>query len=370
MIGRTIIPQRSSSLKTQINNAKNTSFSSKNQSQISLFKKESMTKNINPMTNLQQQRSYAKSKKGSAPVNLAKGVYYKKNKKTFIKPKSSLPDEATPECFEHNIPHDYVLTFDIHSVTERRTPPVPESDFTKYDNKTWKKNGRRQRTLELFEAVELYPDLFPERDLFLPEFFNSLNVNLRVSYGNDFYDNVLLGNFLEAPQTLNPPSVEFPIDEEPENSKYTMVMVTPDYPFRLDSDEAPMIHWMISNIPGNDIKKGDTLVDYMPPLPSEYAGTFRYVFLLYRQPESMELNTQVNSLNDRRNFSIHQLADQFHLGLPVGMSFFRTEYDFCVTEKYRELNVKEPYYIPPDIRARQEVQPDILKLRHFSEWNI
>lgn len=44
-----------------------------------------------------------------------------------------------------------------------------------------------------------------------------------------------------------------------------------------------MKHWLIGNIPGSDIKKGDVLADYRGSGPPEGSGLHRYVFLVFKQ---------------------------------------------------------------------------------------
>lgn len=45
----------------------------------------------------------------------------------------------------------------------------------------------------------------------------------------------------------------------------------------------PVLHWLVRNIPGNDIKKGEVIAEYRGSGPPEGTGLHRYIFLLYEQ---------------------------------------------------------------------------------------
>ncbi len=63
------------------------------------------------------------------------------------------------------------------------------------------------------------------------------------------------------------------------------------------------------NIPGNQVGKGDEICSYLPPLPTEYAGTFRYVFMLFKQSDK-KAPEQVISLLKSKGFEKAQPAEQ------------------------------------------------------------
>lgn len=43
-------------------------------------------------------------------------------------------------------------------------------------------------------------------------------------------------------------------------------------------------HWLVVNIPGNDIARGETLSEYVGSGPPKGTGLHRYVLLIYKQP--------------------------------------------------------------------------------------
>lgn len=49
-------------------------------------------------------------------------------------------------------------------------------------------------------------------------------------------------------------------------------------------------HWLVVNIPGNDIGKGETLSEYVGSGPPKGTGLHRYVMLVYKQPGKLVPN--------------------------------------------------------------------------------
>ncbi|KOB74117.1 Uncharacterized protein OBRU01_02550 [Operophtera brumata] len=52
-------------------------------------------------------------------------------------------------------------------------------------------------------------------------------------------------------------------------------------------------HWLVGNIPGNDISKGLTLAFYLSPTPIPGTGLHRYTFLVYRQPSLLKFDENI-----------------------------------------------------------------------------
>ncbi|KII67424.1 OV-16 antigen [Thelohanellus kitauei] len=71
--------------------------------------------------------------------------------------------------------------------------------------------------------------------------------------------------------------------------KYTMIMTDLDPPSRENPKNREWFHWLKYNIPGDDLSGGETLIEYMPPTPPSGTGKHRYLFLIYKQKESLQL---------------------------------------------------------------------------------
>ena len=60
-------------------------------------------------------------------------------------------------------------------------------------------------------------------------------------------------------------------------------MTDPDAPSRANPFVGEVRHWLVVNIPGNDLVKGDTIAEYRGSGAPKGTGLHRYIFLLYKQ---------------------------------------------------------------------------------------
>lgn len=93
---------------------------------------------------------------------------------------------------------------------------------------------------------------------------------LKVSYSEKL--KVDLGNKLTPTQVKEHPKVEY--DANP-NDFYTLLMTDPDAPSRMEPTLREFRHWLVVNIPGNDIKNGETVMEYIGSGPPKV--NFSYV---------------------------------------------------------------------------------------------
>eukprot|EP01080_Neovahlkampfia_damariscottae_P001203 gene1203-11293_t len=301
-------------------------------------------------------------------------------------PALELDQDSTPNLFSYSYEHKkkLVSVLEITKMFERenKLPKVPVVDYRKLTNKYWGSEGyeRNKQTYNAFKELEFDKGIYSMKELetvgLQESIFENLKINLNVSYGGEkdfYYDNSLLGNYLEVQSLKNEPKVIFPKDGLNENDLYTLIMFTPDYPFRLVPDEGVFVHWIISNIPMNKVKEGNLICDYLSPLPTENAGTFRYIFQLHKQNKKIDqnLNQKFKSFESRKNVDLQNFLNEMNIDkFSNGMSFFRTEYDHCVSEKYGELNIEEPNYVPPDqihSKNQNEKKKKTLKL-NSNRW--
>ncbi|CAI9601384.1 unnamed protein product [Staurois parvus] len=81
------------------------------------------------------------------------------------------------------------------------------------------------------------------------------------------------------------PLIKFP-DARPENL-YTLIMVNPDAPRRSKPIHRFWRHWLVTDIPGEDLQKGVVTgivqSKYYRPKPLRHTGLHRYQFLIYKQ---------------------------------------------------------------------------------------
>jgi hypothetical protein len=392
--------------------------------------------------------------------------------------------ESTPELFDHKLLKSREMLKKLNIKNMLARPAIPSQlvdpytkslekkdkkhrfvDPTKLNNQDWIEK-QRKKLVRAFAQLDLHVDLYPhavEKEGFYAQFINNLSVNLSATFPSDpitneqvaiiqkaknadlkklinvseenlYRSTALLGNYLEAEVVKHKPTINYQVDSK--DDFYTLVMLTPDYPFRLVPDQGGFINWMVTNIPGNDVNAGEELVSYLPPLPTEHAGTFRYIFMLYKQPKKLSFSefnenlkqgrfekkqaqdvlkedikrteeqrknmrkfaneyeyeyldqllekkqsfvayymdgidkfplnhsdyrppkpikaiTDPSELSKRRKFDLCKFVGE---DLPVGLCFFRTEYDICVSQEYEKHGWEEPFYVPPDLMHQNIIE--------------
>lgn len=144
---------------------------------------------------------------------------------------------------------------------------------------------------------------------------------------------VHLGHPLTPRQTQSQPKhVNYPTDGT--GGLFTLVAIDPDVPNRNNSVYSEFLHWLVVNIPDEDVERGDVLADYLGPLPSQGGGQHRFVFQVFRQterirPEALPRARQCDWAA-RARFSARRFAELHGLGRPKAINYFVTNYDSSV----------------------------------------
>ena len=116
----------------------------------------------------------------------------------------------------------------------------------------------------------------------------------------------------------------------------------PDAPSRADPKYREWHHWLVGNIPGSDVSKGDVLSAYVGAGPPQGTGYHRYIFLVYEQPGGRinfdEPRLPNTSQKGRPNFKARDFAAKYKLGDPLAGNFFQAEWDDYVPELYKQLS--------------------------------
>ena len=90
--------------------------------------------------------------------------------------------------------------------------------------------------------------------------------NINVIYNNKKINNE---DNLTPEETSVKPSVSYNSDND--NSLYTLIMHDPD------SIYGNRIHWLIVNIPGNNLQNGQTILEYTPEQLRQYLKDQQYI---------------------------------------------------------------------------------------------
>ncbi|XP_067631171.1 protein D2-like [Eurosta solidaginis] len=180
--------------------------------------------------------------------------------------------------------------------------------------------------IQAFEQNEVVPDVVSQAPYQL----------LKVAYANGL--EVIPAAELTPSQVKTEPSMAW--EAEP-NAYYTLVMTDPDAPSRIEPKFREFKHWLVTNILGNDVSKGDVLAAYVGSGPPQGTGLHRYVFLLYKQPGKLQFNeerVENNCRNGRPKFRAAAFAEKYGLGEPVAGNFFQAQWDEYVPIVHKQLS--------------------------------
>ncbi|ODM89616.1 Phosphatidylethanolamine-binding protein 1 [Orchesella cincta] len=177
-----------------------------------------------------------------------------------------------------------------------------------------------------------------EKEQIVPEVIDTAPKSvLNVTYGKL---EVKLGNSLTPTQVKSPPTITWNADPK---KLYLLCMTDPDAPSRQEPKFREWHHWLVGNIPGTEIAKGETLSEYIGSGPPEGTGLHRYIFLIYEQPEKLTFDEKrlTNRSGDGRGkFSIRNFAKKYNLGQPIAGNFYQAEWDDYVPKLYEQLSGK------------------------------
>lgn len=146
-----------------------------------------------------------------------------------------------------------------------------------------------------------------------------------------------LGNELTPKDVRETPEVTFEADHD---AFYTLIMTDPDAPSRKNPIRREFHHWLVGNIPGNSVNKGNVLSAYVGSGPPKNTGLHRYVFLVYKQQGKIDFDEPILSKNDgksRGNFSAKKFAEKYKLGNPIAGNFYQAQYDDSVPALHKQL---------------------------------
>jgi len=105
------------------------------------------------------------------------------------------------------------------------------------------------------------------------------------------------------------------------NAIFTLAFVDPDAPSRENHKLRNWRHWLVVNIPGNEIAKGKTISPHFGPAPPKGTGPHRYTFWYYRQKGPIEINLN-NDPSARGGFNLRDFAKEHSLVGPLAGAFF------------------------------------------------
>ncbi|KAG4067882.1 hypothetical protein HA402_010568 [Bradysia odoriphaga] len=161
-------------------------------------------------------------------------------------------------------------------------------------------------------------------------------IGLKVTYNDK---EVNFGNELTPTEVKDIPLVDWTADA---HSFYTLIMTDPDAPSRKEPTFGQWFHWTVVNIPGNDLSKGDTLVEYVGSGPPPDTDLHRYVLLVFKQQHKHDFNEPIlsnKSGEGRAKRSVKDFVTKHELGDAIAGNFFQAKYDDYVPTLYKQLGL-------------------------------
>ncbi|XP_015609239.1 39S ribosomal protein L38, mitochondrial [Cephus cinctus] len=187
---------------------------------------------------------------------------------------------------------------------------------------------------EIFE--HLYGDAY---------FYPIVPLDIDYDFGSeDSLARVYRGNIIKSDEAKQAPSITYKAESD---TLWTLLFTTPD---GVLTDANEYCHWFIGNIPGNEVSKGEQLMDYLRPIPPRGVGYCRYIFVLYKQDKKIDyseykteqpcLALEKRSFNTRNFYQKHQ--DYI---TPAGLAFYQATWDSSLTDVYHNtLKMEEPAF--------------------------
>ncbi|KAJ1680211.1 mitochondrial 54S ribosomal protein YmL35 [Spiromyces aspiralis] len=212
--------------------------------------------------------------------------------------------------------------------------------------KQWK-----ERPLEVLmqRITQMYivPDAIDPKKLVIP----SARLDLKFGGLNDEKP-IEPGAVIPPELAREPPTLALTTFHE-DTKHHTLLVADLDYPNEDAQTYNEKCLWMVTNIPANmhnegEFALGETVIPYLAPHPARGTKRHRYAFIVYRQGESGDNRIDPSNLKGLdRIVRLRDLATELDLQ-PIGVSFFRAEWNESVDDIYREhLGVEPPSFGPP-----------------------
>ncbi|KAI5926509.1 phosphatidylethanolamine-binding protein [Camillea tinctor] len=159
---------------------------------------------------------------------------------------------------------------------------------------------------------------------------------LNIAFGDRAVE---LGNFFRAGECKQAPAITFaPEAGAPPDTSYGFILIDPDAPTPNDPKFAFWRHWVLSGLRPQadgavDLASKPALTEYLGPGPKDESKPHRYLFLLYREPQGLQLSKEDvggEEFVQRRSFKPAEFAQKHGLQL-VGVNWMT-----CAGDSWKE----------------------------------
>jgi hypothetical protein len=155
------------------------------------------------------------------------------------------------------------------------------------------------------------------------------SVNLSVTFSSISPSD---GSLVHVSQVKDTPTISVSsLEAASPPQSFTFMLLDPDAPTPDDPKFAYWRHWVVTNISSDGLDSSDivsagkTLTNYLAPGPKDESGPHRYLFLLFREPKGLVLESEDvggEEFVDRRSFGAAELVERKGLEL-VGVQWMR-----------------------------------------------
>lgn len=91
------------------------------------------------------------------------------------------------------------------------------------------------------------------------------------------------------------------------DSLYTLLIWDEDAPYPQDPKFSPLLHYLVINIPGNNVDKGQEIVSYIPPNPPKDSAPHFYNIGIYEQQAKIK---NIPSIKERKRFNVKEFLNK------------------------------------------------------------
>jgi len=201
----------------------------------------------------------------------------------------------------------------------------------------------------LFGGLHPCPSERPFKVLSIEDYFRLAGIIPNVIQTAPQYKAKL--NYIDVPYfktgTVIPPyrSVDIPEVSHPGKSSnfFTVIMMDIDAPGENDTGSSNWLHWIVGNVPGSNVRLGNTRVEYLPPAPPPGTGYHRYLLLVYQQHSKFIYQTDEiirgDTLRGRCHFDLSMYCEEHELFKLYAGTWFQSSFDYSVLDTYLKLNL-------------------------------
>nr|XP_018913502.1 PREDICTED: protein D3-like [Bemisia tabaci] len=115
---------------------------------------------------------------------------------------------------------------------------------------------------------------------------------------------------------------------------YTLFMIGPDSRVREQPIDRNWLHWLVTNIKGNDAGNGDEIAEYCGSLAGYEIGLHRLIYVVFENPSGKKVKLDLKRIDEeapyekRTKFDLLNFTKQYGMHKPVAANFAVLDLEF------------------------------------------